>query len=149
MVTESTQTPTTSTFTGLAGGAYSGEGNEKGATFEFGTTFGGPFTFGTNAATESSPAPSASTFTTAAGGATFDQGTENTETFVFGANAGVDLRGYPVYCMPVEVPLEELDSNSVLARVPVSSPPPSTTLGANENKCRRLDDGPLEMKRMK
>jgi hypothetical protein len=44
MVMESTQTPTTSTFTGLAGGAYSGEGNEKGATFEFGATFGGPFT---------------------------------------------------------------------------------------------------------
>mmetsp|Transcript_11622 Transcript_11622/g.21109 ORF Transcript_11622/g.21109 Transcript_11622/m.21109 type:complete len:448 (+) Transcript_11622:369-1712(+) len=43
MVMESTQTPTTSTFTGLAGGAYSGEGNEKGATFEFGATFGGPF----------------------------------------------------------------------------------------------------------
>lgn len=152
MVMESTQTPTMSTFTGLAGGAYSGEGNEKGATFEFGATFGGPFTFGSNVATQSSPAPSASTFTMAAGGATFDQGTENTATFAFGTSAGVDLcqsQGYPVNCMPVEVPLEELDSNSVLARVPVSSPPPSTTLGAYKNKCCRLDDGPSETKRMK
>jgi hypothetical protein len=82
MVMESTQTPTTSTFTGLAGGAYSGEGNEKGATFEFGATFGGPFTFGSNAATQSSPPPSASTFTTVAGGATFDRGTENTATAI-------------------------------------------------------------------
>jgi hypothetical protein len=152
MVMESTQTPTMSTFTGLAGGAYSGEGNEKGATFEFGATFGGPFTFGSNVATQSSPAPSASTFTMAAGGATFDQGTENTATFAFGTSAGVDLcqsQGYPVNRMPVEVPLEELDSNSVLARVPVSSPPPSTTLGAYKNKCCRLDDGPSETKRMK
>jgi hypothetical protein len=152
MVMESTQTPTTSTFTGLAGGAYSGEGNEKGATFEFGATFGGPFTFGSNAATQSSPAPSASTFTIVAGGATFDQGTENTATFAFGANAGVDLcqsQGYPVNRMPVEVPLEELDSNSVLAHVPVSSPPPSTTLGAYKNKRCHLNDGPLETKRMK
>jgi hypothetical protein len=146
--TESSPAPSASTFT-TAAGAYSGEGNEKGATFEFGATFGGPFTFGSNAATESSPAPSASTFTTVAGGATFDRGTENKATFAFGANAGVDLRGYPVNRMPLEVPLEELDSNSVLARVPVSSPPPSTTLGANKNKRRRLDDGPSEMKRMK
>jgi hypothetical protein len=88
----------------------------------------------------------------AAGGATFDQGTENTATFAFGASAGVDLcqsQGYPVNRMPVEVPLEELDSNSVLACVPVSSPPPSTTLNAYKNKCHRLNDGPSEMKRMK
>jgi hypothetical protein len=129
-----------------------GERNENRATFEYGATFGGPFTFGSNMAMESSPAPSASTFTTAAGGATFDRGTENTATFAFGANAGVDLRqsqGYPVNRMPVEAPLEELDSNSVLAHVPVSSPPLSTTLGANKNKRRHIDDIPSETKRMK
>jgi hypothetical protein len=73
------------------------------------------------------------------------------QPFAFGANAGVDLRqsqGYPVNHMPVGVPLEELDSNSVLAHVPVSSPRPSTTLGANKKR-RRLDDGPSETKRMK